>query len=33
MTLPVYFNDPTSQLQKPAIAHEYADLLDKASIE
>ena len=33
MTLPVYFNDPTSVLQKSAQSQEYAYLLDMAAIE
>ena len=33
ITLPVYFNDPTSTLQKNAQSHEYTYILDLAASE
>lgn len=33
MSVPVYFNDPTSLLQKCAQSMEYNDLLDQAAEE
>lgn len=33
LSVPVYFNDPTSLLQKCAQSMEYNDLLDRAAIE
>lgn len=31
--VPIYFNDPTSYLQRAGVLYEYNDLLDKAAIE